>query len=159
MKKPGLFDLAKILKKICGLHYWLGIWEGRGNPWIQLVCQGFCTVNCCPTATNYQSFPLEVGPGFEPRPQKLGGQSVTTLPLWPYIWFLQGLQFFLPSCPPPAPPPHSNLGHRTIRKIQKVLHPLLCMKHLTKTSYANLFMTKIIKEQEHSKNTYICQTL
>ena len=37
----------------CTGHITKGSWKGRGNQYIQFI-RGFCTVNCRPTASNYQ---------------------------------------------------------------------------------------------------------
>ena len=43
---------------------------GRAEETSTYSSSGFCTVNCRPTASNYQLSPLEVGLGTEPRPQR-----------------------------------------------------------------------------------------
>ena len=46
---------------ICTGHITTASFMGGGNQYIQLVCQGFCTVNCRPTASNYQLSRLNSG--------------------------------------------------------------------------------------------------
>ena len=50
---------------------------GGGNQYIQLVCRGFCTVNCRPSVRQLPTFPHK-GPGFEPPTSEVGGECVTT---------------------------------------------------------------------------------
>ena len=45
-----LFGVVRRFQHCTG-HITTGSWKGRGNQYIQL---GFCTVNCRPTASNYQ---------------------------------------------------------------------------------------------------------
>ena len=59
----------------------MGSWEGRGNQYIRLV-----KVLYCKLLTNGKQLPpfsLEVRPGTETLISEVGGESVTTLPLWP----------------------------------------------------------------------------
>ena len=51
-------------------HIMTGSWIGRGNQYISL--SGFCTVNCRPTASNYQLSHLR--PCREPNPGLRGGR-------------------------------------------------------------------------------------
>ena len=51
----------------------MGSWKGRGNQDIQLVCRGFCNVNCRPTASNYQLFYLRSC--WEPNPDLRSGRQ------------------------------------------------------------------------------------
>ena len=67
----------------CTGHITTGSWKGGGNQYIQLVCQGFCTVNCRPTASNYQLSHLR--PCREQNPGLRGGRrecyhSATVVP-------------------------------------------------------------------------------
>ena len=65
----------------CTGHITTGSWKGRGNS--TYSSSGFCTVNCQPTASNYQLFHLR--PCRERTPaSEVGGESVTTLPPWPH---------------------------------------------------------------------------
>ena len=64
----------------CTGHIAMGSWKGRGNQYIQFV-----RVLHCKLPTNGKqlpAFPLEAVPGTEPG-LRMGGESVTTLPLWP----------------------------------------------------------------------------
>ena len=55
---------------------------GRAEEISTYSSSAFCTVNCRPTASNYQLSHLR--PCQEPNPGlRGGGQSVTTLPQWP----------------------------------------------------------------------------
>ena len=54
----------------CTGHITMGSFVGGGNQYIQLVCQGFCTVNCIPMASNYQLSHLRSGREPNPRPQR-----------------------------------------------------------------------------------------
>ena len=60
----------------CTGHITTGSWKGRGNQYIQLVSR-FCTVNCRPTASNYQLSHLR--PCWEPNPGLRGGRQVLPL--------------------------------------------------------------------------------
>ena len=52
----------------CTGHTTTGSWKGRGNQYIQLVKVLYCKL---PTnGKQLPAFPLEVGPGTEPRPQR-----------------------------------------------------------------------------------------
>ena len=52
----------------CTGHIMTGSWEGRGNQYIQLVKVLYCKL---PTnGKQLPAFPLEVGPGTEPRSQR-----------------------------------------------------------------------------------------
>ena len=60
----------------CSGHITMGSWEGRGNQYIQLVKRLYCKL---PTNGKQQlAFPLEVGPGTKPRPQR---REARVLPL------------------------------------------------------------------------------
>ena len=60
----------------CTGHITMGSWKGRGNQCIQLVMVLYCKL---PTnGKKLPAFPLEVGPGTEPRPQRW---EVRVLPL------------------------------------------------------------------------------
>ena len=55
---------------------------GRGEETSTYSSSGFCTVNCRPTASNYQLSHLK--PCREPnQASEVGGENVTTLPPWP----------------------------------------------------------------------------
>ena len=56
----------------CTGHIMTVSWKDRGNQYIQLVSR-FCTVNCRPTASNYQLSDLR--PGREPNPSLRGGRQ------------------------------------------------------------------------------------
>ena len=55
---------------------------GRAEETSTYSLLGFCTVNCRPTASNYQLSHLRPWRGSNPGPE-VGGESVTTLPPWP----------------------------------------------------------------------------
>ena len=55
---------------------------GRAEETSTLSSLGFCTVNCRPTASNYQLSHLSPCGDRTPA-SEVGGESVTTLPLWP----------------------------------------------------------------------------
>ena len=68
----------------------------------------FVRVLYCKLPTNSKqlpAFPLEVRPGFVLRSQRLGGESVTTLPPWPQIWFFKDY-----SSSPTTPSTHLSRG-------------------------------------------------
>ena len=67
------FHLFGVLRRFqhCTGHITTGSWEGRGNQYIQLVSR-FCTVNCWPTASNYQLSHLTLCR--EPNPGLRGGR-------------------------------------------------------------------------------------
>ena len=73
----------------CTGHITTGSWKGRGNQYIQFV-RGFCTVNCRPTASNYQLSQLRSCRESNPSLQ-VGGESVITLPPWPLTPILESL--------------------------------------------------------------------
>ena len=72
----------------------MGSWKGRGNQYIQLVKVLYCKL--LSNGKQLQAFPLQVGPGTEPRPQRW---EATVLPLChcgPYILVLDNeLKYFL----------------------------------------------------------------
>ena len=58
-----------------------GSWKGRGNQYIE-----FARVVYCKLPTNGKqlpAFPLKASTGIELPTSEVGGESVTTLPLWP----------------------------------------------------------------------------
>ena len=58
----------------------MGSWKGRGNQYIQFVRAMYCKL---PTnGKQLPAFPLEAMPGPN-LALEVGGESVTTLPLWP----------------------------------------------------------------------------
>ena len=58
---------------------------GGGNQYIQLVCQGFCTVKrILPTTGKELPTFLRRVPGSEPPTSEVGGECVTTAPSWPH---------------------------------------------------------------------------
>ena len=60
-----------------------GNWKGRGNQYFLFVRLLYCKL---PTnGKQLPAFPLEAVSGTEPRPQEVGGESVTTLPPWPLV--------------------------------------------------------------------------
>ena len=73
-----LFYLFGVLHRFqhCTGHITMGSWKGGGNQYIQLVSR-FCTVNCRPTASNYQLSHLR--PCREPDPSLRGGRRVLQL--------------------------------------------------------------------------------
>ena len=96
-----IFYLFGALRRFqnCTRHITTGSWKGRGNQYIQL---GFCTVNCRPTASNYQLSHMR--PSWKPnlRASEVGGESVTTLPPWPpqplyvcLLLFILHIDYFL----------------------------------------------------------------
>ena len=70
--KVGLFIWVLHCFQHCTGHITRGSWKGRGNQYIQLVSR-FCTVNCRPTASNYQLPHLKSGR--EPNPDLRGGRQ------------------------------------------------------------------------------------
>ena len=58
---------------------------GRAEEASTLSSLGFCTVNCRPTASNYQLSHLSLC-GDQTLASEVGGESVTTLPPWPPIF-------------------------------------------------------------------------
>ena len=60
----------------CTGHITMGRWQGRGNQYIQLVKVLYCKL--LTNGKQLPAFPLEVGPGTEPRPQRW---DVRVLPL------------------------------------------------------------------------------
>ena len=66
----------------CTDHITTGSWKSRGNQYIQFVRVLYCKLPA--NGKQLPAFPLETMPGTEPRPQ-VGGESVTTLPLWPLL--------------------------------------------------------------------------
>ena len=62
-------------------HITMGSWKGRGNQYIE-----FARVVNCKLPTNSKQLPafsLKAVTGIEPPTSEVGGESVTTLPLWP----------------------------------------------------------------------------
>ena len=57
---------------------------GRAEETSTLSSLGFCTVNCQPTASNYQLSHLSLCGDRTPA-SEVGGESVTTLPPWPLL--------------------------------------------------------------------------
>ena len=49
----------------------------------------FCTVKCCPSVSKHQF--SHMGSGFEPQTSEMGGECVTTGPLWPLVVFCHGV--------------------------------------------------------------------
>ena len=54
-----------------------GNFVGGGNQCIQLVCQGFCTVNCRPSVRQLQAFPHKIRV-FELQTSESGGEPIIT---------------------------------------------------------------------------------
>ena len=63
----SLFGVLRRFQHCTG-HITTGSWKGRGNQYIQLVRVLYCKL---PTnGKQLPAFPLEAGPGTEPRPQR-----------------------------------------------------------------------------------------
>ena len=63
---------------------------GRAEETSTLSSLGFCTVNCRPTASNYQLSHLSLCGDRTPA-SEVGGKSVTTLPPWPLFQVISDL--------------------------------------------------------------------
>ena len=67
---PPTFNLFEVLRRFqhCTGHITTGSLKGKGNQYIQLVKVLYCKL---PTnGKHLPAFPLEAGPGTEPRPQR-----------------------------------------------------------------------------------------
>ena len=88
-----LFGILRRFQHCTG-HIMMGSWKGRG--FCLYSSLGFCTVNCRPTASNYQLSHLrlcwESNPGL-----RGGGESVTTLIPWPLTSFCIATQLISPN--------------------------------------------------------------
>ena len=76
--KPKFIYLFGVLGHFqhCTGHITTGSWKGRGNQYIQFVRVLYCKL---PTnGKQLPAFPVEAVLGIEPRPQRWGGESVTT---------------------------------------------------------------------------------
>ena len=60
---------------------------GRAEETSTCSSSGFCTVNCRPTASNYQ-LPTLGRAGNRTPASEVGGESVPTLPPWPLVFVL-----------------------------------------------------------------------
>ena len=85
ISQPGmetiyLFGVLRCFQHCTG-HIMTGSWNGRGKQYIQFIRVLYCKL---PTnGKQLPAFPLEAMLGTEPQPQRVGGESVTTLPPWP----------------------------------------------------------------------------
>ena len=69
----------------CTDHIMTGSWKGRGNQYVQLVKVLYCKL---PTnGKQLPAFPLEVGPGTEPRPQRWEARVLPLCHCGPHIWY------------------------------------------------------------------------
>ena len=73
----------------CTGHITTCSWKGRGNQYIE-----FTRVVYCKLPTNGKqlpAFPLKAVTGIEPPTSEVGGESVTTLPPWPLIFYIYNM--------------------------------------------------------------------
>ena len=97
-RRVTLSDTGRNFFNLCNLFIYLGFYitfntvqvisrrvVGRAEETSTYSSLGFCTVNCRPTASNYQLSHLRLC-GYRTPASEVGGESVTTLPPWPLFY-------------------------------------------------------------------------
>ena len=101
-----LFGILRRFQHSTG-HIMTGSWEGRGNQYIQLVKVLYCKL--LTNGKQLPAFPLEVGPGTEPRSQRWEARVLPLCQRGPrlafvgwnhftFIWNLEGKKYFTLLC-------------------------------------------------------------
>ena len=87
--------------------------------WAEETRSRFCTVNCQTLVRNYKL--SHVGSGFQPLSLEVGGECVTTVPLWPLSKLFNDL--------------HIGLVSETRIQPFTKLEPVLAMKNYIKKKF------------------------